>query len=490
MTDQPIVVSFDEDGLRLDTSEDAEVICERLVDKQVEVLILQGNTFGIEAAERVGLELANQSALKEAHFKDLFTSRGREEVPEALRHLLQGINQSGAQLVLLDLSDNAIGPIGAPSVIEFLQSPACETLEKLYVNNCGWGPEGSTSLATCMPRLNKLREFVCGRSRLENKGATNMSRALSDLTNLEVLKLNQNGINVDGIEKLVDVLVANVDTIREIDLSDNTIKSQGSCALALALSRATNLKIIRLDDALLENEGFVYICEALSRSPSLPHLEKASFEGNELSGPKIVDLIDVTFTKCNKNFNLDLLENDFSPTELKRLESLSEKFKIDVDDIENETSESDDSSGSSEESDTDVEDEQKLNDDNKCKREEGEIASESDASNGYVDLGNSYDEVREVSQDFIAAIGKQPYDDQSVNSAFIQLISYGAQKPQSDTSSYQAVQVLCEELGLIKMEQTRKKKPLARSAIAYLGNRSNELPGPFRDFFEVVVNKE
>lgn len=477
MVEHGVTVSFDGDGLRLDTSDDAGVICEKLLGQNVEKLNLQGNTFGIEAAERVGVELSCQPALREAHFKDLFTSRGREEVPEAMKHLLQGICQSGAQLTLLDLSDNAIGPIGAPSVIEFLQSSSSETLEKLYLNNCGLGPEGSTSIAACLPKLRNLREFICGRNRLENKGALNMSRALSELTNLEVLKLNQNGIGVEGIKDLVAILKSNINSVREFDFSDNTIKSQGSEALSQAIIRAPNLKVIHLDDALLENDGFSKICDALSKSPSLEGLEEATFEGNELGGSRIIDLIKLTFSSCKPDFKLDLLENEFSQAELIKLGSLSEKFTIIVDEVETDT----------EESDSDEDREQRYNESGEYEKEDGEIDDESDVSNGYVDLGNNDDEVREVSQDFISEFNKQPIDNESINSAFMELISTGALRPDLAPHDYQAVQILCEELGLMKSEQTRKKKPLARDAIVYIGKRLNDLPTAFRDFFEVLV---
>lgn len=477
MVDKGVTVSFEGDGLRLDTSYDAEVICEKLNGQNVEVLILGGNTFGIEAAERVGLELASQPNLREAHFKDLFTSRGKEEVPVALKYLLQGICQSGAQLVLLDLSDNAIGPIGAPSVIEFLQSSSSDTLEKLYLNNCGLGPEGSTSIAACLPKLSKLREFICGRNRLENNGATNMSRALSDLTTLEVLILNQNGIGVEGIKNLANILRSNINTIREFDFSDNIIKKEGSEALAQVIMCAANLQIIRLDDALLKNDGFRRICDALSKSPSLLKLKKASFEGNEIHGPRMTDLIELTFSACGPKFKLILLANEFSSTELLRLEKLATKFGIMIDEIETDDGESD----------SDETSEVRNNGDGIHELEEGEIDNESDVSNGYVDLGNNEDEVREVSQDFISTFGKQPIDEEEINSAFVQLISTGVQRPDPDTNNYQAVQILCEELGLMKSEQTRKKKPLARDAIVYIGKRLHELPVTFRDFFEVLV---
>lgn len=458
-------VSFDGEGLRLDTSEQAETICSKLIGESVEVLVLQGNTFGIEAAERVGLELARQHELKEAHFKDLFTSRGREEVPIAMNHLLRGIIDSGAKLTLLDLSDNAIGPIGAPTVINFLESSSAQTLEKLYLNNCGLGPEGSSNIASTISGLKNLREFICGRNRLEDKGATNMSRALSELTTIEVLKLNQNGIRVEGIKKLVDALEANRESLRELDLSDNTIKSEGADALGQVISKSPNLEILRLDDCILENEGFSMICDSISKSPALLNLTQATFEGNEICGHKIIDLIDITFGKCDKAFTLDLLENDFAKNELIRLDSFKEKFNILVDDLD----------------DLDEEDEDQGDQSNEL--------DESDESNGYVDLGNIENEIREIVQDFMTATSAKPFDPEQANSTFNQLITTGV-RPGNGSNNYQAIQILCEELGLMKSEATRKKKPLARDAIVYIGKRSKELPPYFKDFFEAVVTND
>lgn len=326
---ESITISFDGQGLRLDTRDDAEQICRELQGKEVRVLILQGNTFGIEAAKRVGEELAKQKFLREAHFKDIFTSRGRHEVPVAIDHLLTGISQSGTELTLLDLSDNAIGPIGAPAVEKFLKTKAASKIEKLYINNCGMGPEGGSFISVPISEL-RLKEFVCGRNRLENKGAKFMFAALSEMKTLEILRMPQNGINVKGITFIVQALMENINTIRVIDLSDNTIKLKGADALDKVIVGAKNLKELKLDDALLGNEGFSVICDAISRSESLGTLEYTSFEGNEISGKKIVDLIELTFKGVKTGFELNLLENEFTRDELERLQSMADPDRVNI----------------------------------------------------------------------------------------------------------------------------------------------------------------
>lgn len=325
------VVSFDGLGLKLDTERDAYTLCKIIERKKPKVLILSGNTFGIGTCVELGAELAKLSHLEEAHFKDMFTSRGRDEVPIALGHLLDGITNSGAKLKFLDLSDNAIGPVGAPPVIRFLEGPSANSLEKLYLNNCGLGPEGSSSIAVPLARLKVLKEFICGRNRLENKGVTSMSKSFSELGCLEVLRLPQNGIHVKGIKAFAEALERNIKTIREIDLSDNTIKLEGCKALGDVLIASENLRKLKLDDALLENRGFKEICEALTKSTVLNSLELASFEGNELHGKKTVELILQTFSNNSPEFSLNLSENEFSTGQLADIQMLSEKFHVNLD---------------------------------------------------------------------------------------------------------------------------------------------------------------
>lgn len=49
---------------------------------------------------------------------------------------------AGAQLKVLDLSDNAFGPDGVRGIETLLKSSACHTLQELHLNNCGMGVGG------------------------------------------------------------------------------------------------------------------------------------------------------------------------------------------------------------------------------------------------------------------------------------------------------------------------------------------------------------
>lgn len=90
---------------------------------------LEGNTLGVEAAVGIAKALEKHPELKEALWKDLFTGRMKTEIPIALKALGEGMIAAGAQLTVLDCSDNALGPNGMTGLVDLIQSPTCFTLQ-------------------------------------------------------------------------------------------------------------------------------------------------------------------------------------------------------------------------------------------------------------------------------------------------------------------------------------------------------------------------
>lgn len=95
----------------------------------LEYLHLEGNTLGVDAALGIGEALKKHPEFKKALFKDLFTGRMKTEIPKALEHLGAGMIAAGAQLSVLDCSDNALGPNGMVGLVELLKSPTCYSLQ-------------------------------------------------------------------------------------------------------------------------------------------------------------------------------------------------------------------------------------------------------------------------------------------------------------------------------------------------------------------------
>ena len=73
----------------------------------------------------------------------------------------------GKNIIEVNLSDNAFGPIGISSFEKFVK--ATPSIKIFKITNCGIGPEGGEMVASAISHL-KLTHFAAGRDRLENKG--------------------------------------------------------------------------------------------------------------------------------------------------------------------------------------------------------------------------------------------------------------------------------------------------------------------------------
>lgn len=175
----------------------------------------------------------------------MFTRRLKTEIPQALKYLGEGLMVANAQLHVLDLSDNALGPNGMVGLEELLRSPVCYTLQELHLNNCGLGIGGgrmlSKALLDCHERSTaagtplQLKVFVAGRNRLENDGAIAIAKMLGTLGTLEQIIMPQNSIFHKGIKNLAQAFKKNP-RLRVINLNDNIVTHKGAAALADALS--------------------------------------------------------------------------------------------------------------------------------------------------------------------------------------------------------------------------------------------------------------
>ncbi|XP_071087260.1 ran GTPase-activating protein 1-like [Haliotis cracherodii] len=283
-------VSFKGRGLKLNKAEDAKEIVETIEkSQQMTSLQMMGNTMGVEAAEVISKALAKHPEFERARWSDMFTGRLKSEIPKALKHLGEGIIAAGAQLVELDLSDNAFGPNGVQGLVDLIKSSSCYTLQELRLNNNGLGITGGKMLASSLLDCHKsscaagrplaLRVFISGRNRLENEGATKLAEVFKAIGTLEELAMPQNGINHPGISALADAVAVNK-RLRVLNLNDNTFTEKGAKAIAQALPKVENLEVINFGDCLLRNEGARAISKVLNEGHR--KLKELILSGNEI----------------------------------------------------------------------------------------------------------------------------------------------------------------------------------------------------------------
>ncbi|CAB3252240.1 unnamed protein product [Arctia plantaginis] len=284
-------VDFSGKSLKLDTAHDAQPIVEAInACPELHYLTLTGNTLGVSAAEAIAKSLEQHPELKIARFSDMFTGRMKTEIPPALAALGDGMITAGARLRVLDLSDNAFGPIGVEGLAKLLQSDVCSELEELRLNNNGLGITGGRLLANALSaRPRKLKIFVAGRNRLENDGATALAKVFQNMGTLEEVAMPQNGIYHVGITALSEALKKNTQLAR-LNLNDNTVGSKGACAIAGALSNLPNLKCINFGDCLLKSKGAKALAKAFKDNSLL--LESLDLSHNEIGRDACMEVVD------------------------------------------------------------------------------------------------------------------------------------------------------------------------------------------------------
>ncbi|VDL62440.1 unnamed protein product, partial [Hymenolepis diminuta] len=324
-----VLVDFDGRSLKIDNEKDAETIVKEIKKNDLmTALRLSANTVGADGAKAIGDELAFHKNLKRCLFSDMFTGRLVDEIAPALRHVSKGIMISGARLVEIDLSDNAFGPRGVVGVTELLSSPACFTLKILRMNNQGLGHQGAKHLAEALSKgLEesggkglKLTHFSAGRNRLENYGACLLANVFAQMGSLEELALYQNGIGIHGPEgmKALAAAISKNTNMRILNLSDNSLKEEGGSEVAKILKSLPHLEELILDDCLIRSRGCRALAHFLEREDIVPNLTRLSLYGNEIKRDAAISLAFALVSKSHLNY-LWLNANEFGPSGVKKI---------------------------------------------------------------------------------------------------------------------------------------------------------------------------
>lgn len=333
--------------------------------KHLHFLNLEGNTLGCEAAKLIGKALEKHPEFKEAIWKDLFTGRMKTEIPPALIDLSNGIMLASAQLSVLDLSDNALGPNGMTGLVDLIKSPSCYSLKELRLMNCGLGITGAKMLAKSLTECYKgsvdagtpmeLRVFAAGRNRLENEGAKALSTIFAEIQTLREITIPQNGIYYQGMAALAVALKKNPN-MQVINFNDNTVTARGAEFLADAFYAIEDLREINLGDCLLKDEGGQILSDVLADCH--PDLVSVNLSGNEI-GPEVgIALANTMGHKDNlQKFVLDC--NQFGDEGVDQIQQIIHEFgKSDIFSIEDDEGLADDEDEDEYQDDDDDDDEE------------------------------------------------------------------------------------------------------------------------------------
>lgn len=221
---------------------------------------LSSNSLGYIAAKALSEAIHKLEKLEVVNYRDIFVGRLRADLPKSLFELVNVIH--GKNIQVLDLSDNAFGPIGVQSFENFLKNT--HSLKKLYLENNGLGPEGAEMVAESLisNETISLDVLAVNRNRLENKGALAFSKLLTKMQSLTEFQAFQNGIKEEGMAALLDSLSLNKE-LKIIKINDNLIKD-AAVRLPEMLAQLNKLEIIDISDSLLGDNHAISFFKSLS----------------------------------------------------------------------------------------------------------------------------------------------------------------------------------------------------------------------------------
>ncbi|EMC93613.1 hypothetical protein BAUCODRAFT_246917 [Baudoinia panamericana UAMH 10762] len=291
----PKTFSLRGQALKLNTAEDIKKHAQPLGEAiDFEIVHLEGNTIGVEAAEALASLLSKQQDLQEANLADIFTGRLLSEIPSALDSLLKALLRC-PKLHTVNLNDNAFGLNTVEPLRPFLSQHT--PLQHLYLNNNGLGPAAGTLVADALAQLAEkkaqarktqgesavpdLETVVCGRNRLENGSMAAWVKAYTANDKVKTVKMVQNGIRQEGIAALLQKGLSKCKELKVLDLQDNTFTSRAAKTLATVLPSWPFLRDLGVGDCLLSARGGVLLGEALSQFHN-KQLEVLRLQFNEI----------------------------------------------------------------------------------------------------------------------------------------------------------------------------------------------------------------
>jgi Ran GTPase-activating protein 1 len=252
----------------------------------------------------------------------MFTTRGNEEIPAGLQHILSSVLNL-PKLTTVKLNENAFGIRTYKPLVEFLASHV--PLQHLHLSDNGLGPECSTYVAQALealhgkkeearkddPNVPHLETIICNDNRLELNGTSMAAwaKTLNKYDKLKVLKLVHNDITKEGSLILLEDGIRNHSTLQVLDLNDNKTDSKAGEVLIEALSTWTDMRELGIGDNLLKPEDITALTEELAKGEH-KNLEVLNIQGCDIDADGLEEILEVVKSSLPALRKMDLEWND------------------------------------------------------------------------------------------------------------------------------------------------------------------------------------
>lgn len=238
---------------------------------------LSNKSISREAARVLASFLHQCVNLKNVDISDIIAGRPEEEALEVMLVLSESLR--GRQLEEINVSDNAIGEKGVPSITPLLLGQ--EQLKRLYVCNDGMSTAATHSVVDLLlfraPTL--LTTFHFHNNMSGDSGAEAIARLVENSPHLRDLRFSGTRTTQTGTLVVLKA-IQKITTLERLDFADNVLSGENGAELAQAVSAQRGLTELIIRDCALGVSGLSELATALSTfDHSLTHLD---LSGNDL----------------------------------------------------------------------------------------------------------------------------------------------------------------------------------------------------------------
>uniref|UniRef100_A0A8C1LEE5 NACHT domain-containing protein n=1 Tax=Cyprinus carpio TaxID=7962 RepID=A0A8C1LEE5_CYPCA len=164
--------------------------------------------------------------------------------------------------------------------------------KRALLNDCDLTDESCSNLVKALRSDNNLIELNMSNNNLLDSGVKQFCIGLENITcKLEILKLSNCALTEESCSAFASVLSSDSISLKELDLSNNTLQDSGMKPLSDGLKENCKLEILRLSDCSITEEGYKALASALRSNPS--HLKELDLRGNDPGQSGVKELNDL-----------------------------------------------------------------------------------------------------------------------------------------------------------------------------------------------------
>ncbi|CAM4584323.1 unnamed protein product [Leuciscus chuanchicus] len=258
-------------------------------------LDLRGNDPGQSGVKELDDLLQDEKCKLKTRF---LKSAAAQEACECLTKVL---GKSPLLLTELDLSEDKLGDLDGEKLSALLMDSHSK-VEKIKLNNCELTEKSCSVLATVLSSKTILKELNLNNSRLLDSGVKEICEGLKNpVCELKILKLSDCSITEEGYKALASALRSNPSHLIELDLRGNDPGQSGVKELSdLLQDEKCKLKTRFLKSAAAQ-EACECLTKVLGKSPLLlTELDLSEDKLGDLDGEKLSALLMDSHSKVEK----------------------------------------------------------------------------------------------------------------------------------------------------------------------------------------------